>query len=270
MKIIVITTICLLCVLPIGAQEGKPRIVISFAQNEKVDEDFRGTFTDALSEGLQNSGIYEVFDVRKEFAEVQQAEIDYQAGGRVRDDEMLDFARGKGVKYVAYITIRVLYDQYRISVKFANLETGEAVGAPFNKDSKRGGDPFSVADEIIAHLTKMRPVTAVQKKSFLPCECSINQYGRPAKSDVSAANEPPRSYPDAVQFCKEKGDGFRLPTRAELICIFSTYELEPFDRKDYWTADSRNNYEAYVINYATLAETYYSKNIKNTFRCIRE
>jgi hypothetical protein len=270
MKHLLIPILCCLCTLPMQGQNEKPRIVVSYITNDKVEDDFRGVFTDALSVGLQNSQMYEVYDLRSEFAAIQKKELDYQTEGHVRDDELLDAARVNGIQFAAYITIRAVNDQYSISVRFNDLQTGKAVGAPFTVRFPRS-DPFSAADEVTSRLVRMRSVTAVQKKSFITCECAIDEYGKRVKSDVSASNESPLTHAEAIEFCKNKGEGFRLPTRTELLNIFYTPELAPFVTKDYWTADSRNSYEAYIINFGALrTDIYYSKNIRNTFRCIRD
>jgi TolB-like protein len=254
-------------------QGKKPRIVISSTPNEEINDNLKNAFTDALYEGLQTSQMYEVYDVREKFAAVKQAEADYQEQGHVKDEELLDIAKENGVEFVAYVSINVFDERYRVSVKFANLQTAQAIGTPFSVNSQKGGDLFALADEIVMRITKARPVTSVQKKTSFICECAIDEYGKFAKSEVSAVNERPLPHTEALEFCKKKGDGWRLPTRVELACIFSapeSQEAAPFEKRDYWTADTRNNYESYIINFGTRKDVYYSKNIKNTFRCIRE
>lgn len=264
---------CFLCTAVTRAQEQerKPRIVISYAPNAEISDNIRGAFTGALYEGLQNSGKYAVFE-RNDFATVKQAEMEYQAQGHVKDADLLDAAKENGVEYVAYVTFAVIEERYRIMVKFANLQSGEAIGKPFNVTSKQGSDLFDLADEITKRLVTERPVTYTPKKSFFTCECAIDAYGERVKSDVSILNEQPLSYTEAIAFCKKKGDEWRLPTRVELYLIFSVRNLKdvvPFETRDYWTADIRNNYESYVINFGTRQDAYYSKNIRNPFRCIR-
>jgi DNA repair exonuclease SbcCD nuclease subunit len=45
--------------------------------------------------------MYEVYDLRSEFAAIQKKELDYQAEGHVHDDDMLSAARGDAIRAYA-------------------------------------------------------------------------------------------------------------------------------------------------------------------------
>ena len=278
----ILLIICCLCAVGAFAQQQqekkKPRVVISSAPNEKVDEDIMGLFRDELSAGLKKTGQYQVYEQRKEATFLQNEEREFQESGRVKDEDLMKLAKADGVDYVAYVTIRKIYTKLTITVKFMHLESMESIGEPITENGNDAPeDIISMADRIARKLAIGRSITHVSKKEYYTCSkcCKDERSGDFVDCDISAVSEQALTHTEALEFCKKKGDGWRLPTREELGRIFRQARdlvaegAAPFEKKDYWSADTRNNYEAYFINFGTFEVNHYGKSIVNTFRCIR-
>jgi hypothetical protein len=128
------------------------------------------------------------------------------------------------------------------------------------------------------NLASGRDITAVKKSDWVKApKCYYDENNDEyVDCDISSPNEEENlTYSDACDFCKNKGEGWRLPTKEELMKIYNNrLAIEEngstrFKYKDYWSSSKRNNYESYVVNFSTGKIDCYSKNIKNPFRCIR-
>jgi len=256
------------------AQEKK-KIVIATAPGTTVDEDIKGLFIDELGKGLTKSGRYTVIQNRKEYAEILGEEISFQ--DLVDDEQHIEVGGAKGADYACYVTIRKISNNFHISCKLLDLRTNESIGDPFSMSTKKGEDDLiDVAVEMATKLTRGGDITEVTKDYITMPNFCQNEHGDVVAYDIGIYNEKAMNYPEAEEHCKLRGQGWRLPTKEELLCIYSKRsqleaetKFKPFNNADYWSLSKRNNYDSYIINFSNGKEDAYSKNIKNTFRCIR-
>lgn len=268
--------IFLLCFVEAPAQEKK-KIVISSTPDSVIDGQIRGMFMDYLNQGLTESGQYTVIQNRNEYAGVLNEEVDFQKKGYVDDKQQIELGKASGADYACYVTIRRVGKNFSIACKLLDLHKGESVGQPFLRNTENGEDDlFKVAAAMAKWLATGRDVTVIKKNFITMPKFYQNENGDVVDYDIDIQNEEVMSYSDAVAFCSKKGEGWRLPTKDELLFIYrnrpameAESEFKKFSGVDYWSLTKRNDYESYVINFGTGQSDFYSKNIKNVFRCVR-
>ncbi|MDR3227377.1 MAG: DUF1566 domain-containing protein [Prevotellaceae bacterium] len=274
----IIFIICCLCTIGVSAQQEKKKIVISATPDTTISKDIVGLFIDELGVGLNKSGKYEVVQNRKEFAAVLGEEVEFQESGYVNDEEQIELGKAAGAEIACYTTIRKIGRNFNITCKFLDLKTGKSIGQPFSLATKNGEDDLiDVAHLMARNLASGRDITAERKADWVKApKCYYDEYtDKYIDCDISISDEESLPYAEACDFCKNKGDGWRLPTQQELMKIYNNrFVIEEngsakFKYKDYWSSSKRNNYESYVVNFSTGKIDCYSKNIKNPFRCIR-
>ena len=259
-------------------QQGRKKVVIASAPNKSMPENINRAFMARLGAGLTESGRYEVLTNRKDFAAVQSEEAEFQESGLVDDKELLQLGKALGADYACYVEINEIFGTYDIVCNFTDLNKGTLVGT-FSQSAK-AETLVDAARELARSIAKGRDVTAGSRKSFITMKkFYLNEYGDVVDYDIGIRDEEAMTYAVALAFCGSKGEGWRLPTKEELSFIYRKRytiekehveeEFKPFNPRDYWSSSKRNNYESYIVNFATGTEEFYSVNIKNTFRCVR-
>jgi len=255
--------------------QQKDKVVISAAPNKEIPESLIKVFMNYIGDGLTESGRYEVLSNRKDFAAVLGEEAEFQETGLVDDKELLEIGHAKGANYACYIDIQEFDDTYYISCKVTDLRTGKQPMS-FTLQSDKRGLP-NAAKQMATRIATGRNITSEQTvKTVIAPNCCYDAYNEKyVDCDISRVDEEALSYKDAVEFCKNKGDGWRLPDKDELLTIYQKRIIivenngARFSQKDYWSSSKRNNYECYVVNFGSGNQSYYSINIKNVFRCVR-
>jgi len=143
--------------------------------------------------------------------------------------------------------------------------------------TKNGEDDLiDIAYSMSLKLASNQDITVRRQTFVTMTKFHPNVYGEIVDYNISIQDEEAMTYSEAVEFCKNKGEGWRLPSKEELLFIYRNRihvekrGAKPFGRKDYWSVSRRNNYESFVVSFSTGREVYYSRNIKNVFRCVRE
>ena len=272
-----LSAVLLLHFIEASAQDKK-KIVIASTPDSLIDKQIKDLFISQLGEGLTRSGQYTVVQNRAEFADVLNEEAEFQKKGYVDDNQQLELGKALGADYACYVAIQKIGKNFSISCKLLDIIKGESVGQPFSDFTENGEeDLIKVAYSMAKKLAAGRDVTEIKKDYITVPKFYQNGNGDVVDYDIDIQNEEAMSYPDAVDFCKKKGDGWRLPTKEELFFIYrnrpameSESGFKQFSKTDdYWSSTKRNDYESYVINFGTGQENFYSKNIRNIFRCIR-
>jgi hypothetical protein len=268
--------ICCLCTIGVSAQEKK-KIVISPAPGFDGDKNVAQLFINHLGIGLTASGRYMVLENRKETAAISQEEQEAYNSGIVDDAQQVEFGHNEGADYACYVSIVYFAEIYDITCKFHHFSSGKLINS-FNESAKKTEELIEAAKRIARRIASGNDFTSGPKLQWVKApKCFYDERSEEyVDCDISISDEGLLSYEDAVNVCTNKGAGWRLPTKEELILIYyyrSEIEKEEgtvkFQKKDYWSSSKRNNYESFVINFATGKESHYSKNIKNPCRCIR-
>ena len=83
--------------------------------------------------------------------------------------------------------------------------------------------------------------------------------------------EEPMTWHNAVEYAKSLGDGWRLPTRAELIDAYDN-KIEDFDFSYYWSSSTyaQNTNNAWYVNFNNGNVNYNAKTNYDCVRCVRD
>ncbi|MDR3188922.1 MAG: DUF1566 domain-containing protein [Prevotellaceae bacterium] len=271
----VLLILCLVCAATAWGQ-GKKKVVIATSVSKAVPESVSDAFVAAVEEGLNRNGKYEVLPNREEFKLAASEEAAFQEEGWVADEQKLDFGNAAGADYSCLVKIHEIYGNYAITYKLIDVKTGKTPeGGMGSADTENGtADLMKLRREIITAIAEGRSLSEKKKQDLLCREC-CDDGGELVNCSISMRDEEPMRWDDAVSFCKSKGPDWDLPTKDELREIYHGRSAlqrdgsKRFQPKDYWSYSKYNNHESYAVNFGTGEVDYYSKNIKNTFRCVK-
>lgn len=256
-----------LCSVPAGADELK-KVVIETTLGTGVEESLKGMFMSALTAGLTNSEQFEVIANRQEYTQKIAGEIAAQEGGIVDDSQWLDFGRASGAQLVIYTKIEAFDNNYFITVSLIDLASGVA---------KKTIDPIiSSRSEIVSKALELsRSISGggIRAERKLISDNDVKCVDIPGGYIQKTELRRGVSWEEAVRECEKKGDGWRLPTKDELIAIFRTARNNPgiygpFENTTYWTCDKRNNFSIFTVAYPYAGVTYESSASDCKFRCV--
>ena len=79
------------------------------------------------------------------------------------------------------------------------------------------------------------------------------------------------TWEEAKKWCEEKGDGWRMPTRMELLEAYEN-KVKGFKPDSYWSASTYQSgpSNAYIVDFDDGDSTYDSKTNTHYVRCIRD
>ncbi|MDR3245623.1 MAG: hypothetical protein LBT50_04250, partial [Prevotellaceae bacterium] len=228
----IIFIICCLCTIGVSAQEKK-KIVISSTPDTTISKQIVSLFIGELEIGLQNSGKYEVVGNRKEFAAVLDEELEFQ--DYVDDREQIEAGKAAGAEIACYAAISKIGKQFNIVCKFRALKTtesmkqGDAIGQPFSVSAENEDDLIDAAHRMARKITSVRDVTAEKKIGYVKApKCYYDEStGGYVDCDITVSDEENLTYTEACEFCKNKGEDWRLPTKEELSMIYrNRFDIE--------------------------------------------
>lgn len=244
------------------------KAVIETTLGPDVEPELNDLFMNALSNGLTNSGQFQVIANRQEYAQKIQGEIDAQESGYIDDSQQLSFGRANGAQLVIYIKISTFDNKYFITVNMIELESGV---------SKKTLDPIladrsNIVDKALELAKRLSSggVANEEKQIEVPgVECPALPGGR-----IDRHNRPEKDWREATSICESIGPGWRLPTLDELKSIMTIVKNQPdvygsrFYETTYWTSTKRNSASAFSVEYPSCTTTFESLTSEAIFRCI--
>jgi hypothetical protein len=265
---------CLACAVAAWGQDKK-KVVIATSISKDVPEGVSNAFMRAVEEGLLQSGKYEVLSNRGEFKLAAGEETAFQEEGWTADEQNLDLGNAEGADYSCLVYVDELFGNYAISYKLVELSSGKTV-IMGSGDTENGTDDLRILRrEIISAIAEGRMLSAKKKRETVCRNCCDDGGGDYVDCNISLRDEEPMRWDDAVNACKAKGLDWELPAKEELQRIYRQRSAlqddgsKRFQPADYWSYSKYNNHESYAVNFKTGEAEYYSKNIKNTFRCVK-
>jgi hypothetical protein len=255
--------------------QAKKKVVMATAIGKTVPEGVSEAFMDAVTQGLNENGRYEVLANRSDFKLAVSEEAAFQEDGWVADEQLLDIGNAQGADYSCMVVINEIYGNYAIIYKLINLKTSKIEGMGSGDTENGKADLMKLRREIIAAIAEGRTLSARKKLDVLCRKCCDDGSGEYVDCSISARNEEPVRWDEALNVCRSKGEDWDLPTREELQEIYrqqSNLQKEgskKFQLQDYWSFSKYNNHESYAVNFRSGEEDHYSKNIRNTFRCVK-
>jgi len=115
----------LFCTTLLSAQDNRRTVAVVPAQGYGIPQNIRDGVTEGLLEGVVNSG---QFRAVARGADFQRAlgEMDFQQGGAVADDQLIEFGRALRADFVSFAVIsRFGEGLYRITFRMVDVASGE-------------------------------------------------------------------------------------------------------------------------------------------------
>lgn len=127
-----IATICCLCVGSAAyTQEIPKKKVAVYVSGNEVDGTIKKVFGAKLVSAIANSNGYAAVERTTDFLQALQDEADYQTSGEVRDSQIASLGQRFGVRFVVVADVTQAFDEYFISSRLINVETG-LIGCSFD------------------------------------------------------------------------------------------------------------------------------------------
>lgn len=106
------------------AQDFPKKKVAVYVSGDDTDSSIKKVFGSKLVGAISRSNGYAAVERTAEFLAALTAESDYQTSGEVRDSQIATLGQKFGVKYVVVADITESFDEYFISARLINVETG--------------------------------------------------------------------------------------------------------------------------------------------------
>lgn len=264
----------MLCTITIYGQQDKKTVVMGASLSNNAPEWIRDLIMESLKEGLSNTGKYKVLENRDIYAKVATSEATFQQSGWVDENQMLQLGKVAGADYACYAKIIKMEESYRIVCNMTDLKEGSVI--PFSITAKGNeNDLIAAADEIINALTTGKKSLAGKKNTDVLCPaCYWNGY-QFVDGYIYYQDEMATTWQNAVNKCRQKGEGWYLPSKEELQMIYKNRNsikgdgLQWFKQNDYWSSSQRNNYDAYTVNFSDGSIDYFGKDDVKNCRCVK-
>jgi len=223
---------------------------IVFAQNKvgvaptsgTAEESVRAAITDALIEGIMNSGFSVV--ERSQYDRIVK-EQQLQASDFTDDDSRVEFGNLIGAKYLCISSVNKIAQNYVINYRMVDVKTGEVV----TKDKKTATET-SILEVIIA-LSEEKIFVVKNNANLRFCGLEIQ------KEDLKGTVN-----------CSSCGPGWRLPTIKELHCLYEQRkEIGNFLYGEYLSSDKRDGFPQ-GIRFNSGSQT--NVITKASIRCVKD
>lgn len=110
--------------MAVYAQDEPKKKVAVYMTGRTNDDTYKKVIGAKLVSAITESGEYAAVERTADFLEALQAENDYQTSGEVRDSQIAKLGQKFGVRYVVVADASELFDEYFISARLINVETG--------------------------------------------------------------------------------------------------------------------------------------------------
>jgi hypothetical protein len=256
----------------LSAQKKKVAVFESFGTS--ITSDMKQAVVDVIQEGIFNSEQYTVLE-RTQIAGVMK-EFEFQNTGLVDDEQLLKMGKAAGADYTCFASITSFGTNFQIACKLIEAESAELKYSKSMR-TKKGMDDFGEVLEFIANemFSGKKFTTTSQQRQEINCPKCCKDGNEYADCYVSEKDETSTTWDEAIKVCENKGDGWYLPNKEELLKIYGSRMVitnesgKKFQAKDYWSSSQRNSYDKYSVNFNTGNLVYYSKTASNVFRCLR-
>jgi len=245
-------------------QAQKKLVAVFDSYGSSVSEEVRIAVRDALQEGIVKSRKYEVLE-REQIESVQK---EYIFQSNASDEELQGWSKLVSADYTCFANVTKIGSNYQVACKLIEASSSYKIVFMDSYRTKGGEEELMTGLEFIAN----EMFSGRSGKATIPCHncCGSDEC------EISLSDEKKETYEVALSICENKGDGWSLPSKEELINIYKNKQNiidaggRKFESADYWSSTKRNNYEAFAVSFSSGVEEYYSNLERNHFRCIRK
>lgn len=110
--------------MPLYAQDRAKKKVAVYMTGGTSDATYKKVIGAKLVNAITESGEYAAVERTAEFLAALSAESDYQTSGEVRDSQIAQLGQKFGVRYVVVADVSEIFDEYFITARLINVETG--------------------------------------------------------------------------------------------------------------------------------------------------
>lgn len=123
-RFLVIAFSAILFCVPVYAQEQTKKKVAVYMTGSTSDEAYKKVIGAKLVNAITESNEYAAVERTADFLAALSAENDYQTSGEVRDSQIARIGQKFGVRYVVVADVSEIFDEYFITARMINVETG--------------------------------------------------------------------------------------------------------------------------------------------------
>jgi len=275
------------------AQETPKKKVAVYMTGEDANESYKKVIGAKLVSAITESGEYAAVERTADFLEALTAENDYQASGEVRDSQIAALGQKFGVKFVVVADVSEVFDEYFITARIINVETGLVEKAcNVSGSAESMSQLITLSTEISNKL--FGDISSSTSNSTIPIHLSLCVTDVNGKTQyISAEQWETMSHTKRLTYMKkgvvisDNGVAFlvgmrdvgtlnwmenyncTLPSIRQLQLIYKYLEQlnpilqiyggEPFQQEWYWTNESYNSSEAYCVSLVTGLRMYLYK-----------
>ena len=225
-------------------------VSVSFAQNKvgvvlttgSADEGIKAAITDAIRQGLLNSG-YSIVE-RSQYDKIIK-EQELQVSDFTDDNSIIEFGNLLGAQYLCLSSVNKIAQNYLITYRLVDVTTG---GILLNE--KKTATETTIMEVIISLSEEKLFTLKDNSTTIIICGLEVQKH------DLKNS-----------EYCSSCGQGWRLPTIHELKCMYEhRKEIGNFLSGEYLSQDRQNGY-AQGIRFNSGFQT--SVTGKALMRCVK-
>jgi hypothetical protein len=266
----------MICVFPSFAQQAKKKVVMQEAIGKNVAEEVKTMFMDAIMEGLNQSNKYIILENRQIMAEKQTEEASFQNEGWTNDNQRLNVGNIEGAEISCYAQIVFFNGNYRLTCRLTNIETGEVI-ASFSDNTKNGDDDvMDLCNQLTLAITTGRKAVSSRPDTDILCPNCCWDGSKFVDGTVFISDERTQTWYDANTVCEQKGEGWYLPSKEEMLQIYRNRAAivnnggKSFMNRFYWTSTKDSRYDSFYVDFQKGMADYDSNNAEYSCRCIKK
>ncbi len=123
-RTLIAVSICAIFGVNAIAQNNPKQKIAVYVAGEDADESMKKVFGSKLVGAITKSNGYAAVERTAEFLRALRDESDYQTSGEVRDSQIASLGQKFGVRFVIVANITDAFDEYFISARLINVESG--------------------------------------------------------------------------------------------------------------------------------------------------
>lgn len=162
-RFFVVILIAMIGICSASAQDEivKKKVAV-YMTGSDVDSNIKKVIGAKLVSAITQSGEYAAVERTADFLAALSAESDYQTGGEVRDSQIVQLGQRFGVRYVVVADVSEVFDEYFISSRIINVETGLVERAvDVNGPAETMNQLIKLSQEVASGLLKKVALTSV-------------------------------------------------------------------------------------------------------------
>jgi hypothetical protein len=146
----------------LGQTVERKTVAVIPAEGQSVTNEIKNGITNGLEEGVYRSGEYKLLARGEAFTKAL-TEMQFQEGGAVADNQLIQFGNALGANFVCYASVnKYSEDMYRISYRMIDVASAEIVNVGSETVRKGIAGLLDDTDNIAQKLFGVKSETAIR------------------------------------------------------------------------------------------------------------